>query len=1424
MTRSTNRRVVRVRVFATLGLMALLGAFGGQADAATNPVPYVVNISPVTVAPGGASFPLTVNGANFVNGATVIWGTPLGSQRLATTFVSSDQLRATVPAAEVANAGTGSITVQNPGAPLSNPAYLTVTLPATSLVFRRTTQSPSGGNHPNVPIFGDFNGDGLVDLAVSNNQSMPSQVSVFLGLGTGSFHGATNYTVAQNCGAGGTAPCEPEGMVAGDFNDDGYLDLAVANMGDSSVTIMLGSASGTFTVLTPTTTGSQPYAIATADFNGDGILDLAVACQGPLGGPGFVDILLGNGDGTFAAPVEYGTIGQPEGIALGDFNGDGDLDIAVSDFNNNEIWILTGNGDGTFSSGTAYATALEPAGVVANDFNGDGHTDLAVADLMSNAVSVLLNSSGTFPAHVEYPIAGGGYFLGAADLTGSGNPSVAVADYSSSNVFSSLFGNGDGTFQSYVSYATDPNATSVFGLAVADINGDGRYDVVTTDAPDNLVDVLLQTATMSPSPSSLTFPSTALGSESAGQTITIGNAGSSSLVITAISSLDSKDFPATTSCTLPATLWVGDTCTVSVNFKPGTEGSLSSSISITDNASPNAPQTVPLSGVGLAPEAGLGPSGLTFASQFEGTSSTAQAATLTNTGNATLNISSIALSSGYSQTNTCGSSLAMNSSCSINVTFKPTSQGAVNGTLTVTDNSNGSSSSTQTVTLSGTGIGPTAGVTPASLTFASQLVNTTSASQSITLNNTGNTTLTITSIVIGGSNAGDFGQTNNCATSIAANASCSITVSFKPTAAGARSASVTVTDNSNGAAGSTQAASLTGTAVAPVATVSPSSLPAFAGTLVGTSSNPQSVSLSNTGSATLSITGIAITGTNSSDFSQTNNCGTSLAAGANCAINITFKPGATGLRSASLVVTDNNNGSSGSSQSLALTGSGTAPVASLSPATLPAFAGQQVGTKSSAQIVTLSNTGSAPLTISGLGLGGTDSADFTETNTCSASLAAGSNCSISVTFAPAATGSLSATLTITDNSNAVSGSAQTVSLSGTGTGPVVKLSVASLGFPNENVGTASTVQPVTITNAGTGALSLTSVATSGDFTVGNPCGGSLAAGDSCTVNVAFKPTAIGSRTGVLTLTDNAVPATQTVSLSGTGLGGQATLSGSSVTFGAELVGAASAAQNVTLTNTGNAVLAITGIAASGDFTSSNTCGSSLAVGGACTIAVTFAAKAGGARNGSLTLTDNSAGGNQTVALSGTGQDFSLTANSSSASISPGQTASYTLTLTPSGGFSKSVSLSCTGLAASSEATCSVSPASVSPTSTTSVTVTVDTTAASHMLPLSRPRAPIPGGRGEWLLVALVGLAAMTRLARRRPQALLVRLRLGLSTACIAATLVLGMTACGGSGSSSVSSTSGGGTPSGNYSITVTGSATSGAVTDSHNLALTMTVQ
>ena len=216
-------------------------------------------------------------------------------------------------------------------------------------------------------------------------------------------------------------------------------------------------------------------------------------------------------------------------------------------------------------------------------------------------------------------------------------------------------------------------------------------------------------------------------------------------------------------------------------------------------------------------------------------------------------------------------------------------------------------------------------------------------------------------------------------------------------------------------------------------------------------------------------------------------------------------------------------------------GGGGSPAASLSPTSLT-FASQTVGTTSAAQAVTLSNSGSAALSITGIALTGTNSGDFGQTNNCGSSLAAGSSCAINVTFTPTATGTRSATLAVTDNA---SNSPQTASLTGAGVSsggtPTATLSRTSLTFGNQTVGTGSPAQSVTLSNSGSAALSISSFAVTGDFGQTNNCGSSVAAGSSCTINVTFTPTAVGTRSGTLTITDNASNSPQTVSLTGTGV-------------------------------------------------------------------------------------------------------------------------------------------------------------------------------------------------------------------------------------------------------------------------------------------------
>src|SRR5207247_8134408 len=233
-----------------------------------------------------------------------------------------------------------------------------------------------------------------------------------------------------------------------------------------------------------------------------------------------------------------------------------------------------------------------------------------------------------------------------------------------------------------------------------------------------------------------------------------------------------------------------------------------------------------------------------------------------------------------------------------------------------------------------------------------------------------------------GTNSGAFAQNNNCPMSpstLAASASCTINVTFTPSVGGTRTGTLTVTDN---AGGSPQTASLTGTGVAPGATLSPASL-TFASQNVGTTSAPQAATLSNSGSTALSIGSIAITGADSGDFAQTNNCGSSLAAGAQCTINVTFTPSAGGTRTATLTVTDS---ASGSPQTASLSGTGVASAA-LSPTSLT-FTSQNVGTTSAPQAVTLPNSRSAALPITSIAITGADTGDVAQPNTRHSSHAA----------------------------------------------------------------------------------------------------------------------------------------------------------------------------------------------------------------------------------------------------------------------------------------------------------------------------------------------------------------------------------------------------------------------------------------------------
>jgi hypothetical protein len=358
----------------------------------SNPVPFVNQpLVPTTVVPGSPAFPLTVNGTGFVSGSVVNWN---GNPR-ATTFVTSSQLTASIAAADVASAGTATVTVSSPspGGGVSTPVFLSITNPFSQITF--ATSSFGNPVNPWWMVAADLNGDGKLDLATSNANST---VSVFLGNGNGTFQAEKDYVVTSSRD-------DVVAIAAVDMNRDGKLDLVVLLVETQQVGVLLGNGDGTFgAAVLYSTNSSGPNSMVTGDFNADGNMDVAVLNNGES----TISILLGNGDGTLKPAIKSQSGGEPFYLATGDFNRDGKLDLVASSANAQIISMMLGNGDGTFAPPVTYPAGFNPYTLVAADFNADGKLDIAVTnanDALVNSVSVFLgNGDGTLEALMQFDV------------------------------------------------------------------------------------------------------------------------------------------------------------------------------------------------------------------------------------------------------------------------------------------------------------------------------------------------------------------------------------------------------------------------------------------------------------------------------------------------------------------------------------------------------------------------------------------------------------------------------------------------------------------------------------------------------------------------------------------------------------------------------------------------------------------------------------------------------------------------------------------------------------------------------------------------------------------------------------------------------------------------------------------------------------
>ena len=612
-----------------------------------------------------------------------------------------------------------------------------------------------------------------------------------------------------------------------------------------------------------------------------------------------------------------------------------------------------------------------PLSVAVGDFNGDAKLDMVVIYSGSNTVNISLgNGDGTFQPSVDYPSSSFPFSAAIGDFNADGKLDLVVANQNGS--VSVFLGKGDGTFQPAVTYLTGMQS---FSVAVGDFNGDGKLDVVTANYGSNDVSVLLGNGDGT-FESALSFPA---GSQPG--SVAIGDFNGDGKLDLAVTQSVAN---------MSVLLGNGDgTFQAPMNYAAGANPT---SVVIGDF---NGDGKLDLAVADFGTQNGgallLGNGDGTFQSAMSlavGTLSHSLAAGDFN-GDGKLDLVvtnfsgkevSILLGNGDGTFQAPMNYAAETSPVSVAVgDFN--GDGRLDFAIAVFNNVGASISlllQDDSLRLS-----------PASLSFGSQLIGTASAAKAATLTNTGFSALAISNIAIAGTGAADFGQSGTCGSGLTARSSCTANITFTPTQIGPRAASLIVTDD---AAGSPQSVALDGIGLMTGhnATLAPTSL-TFNPQNIGTESAVQSVRLSNYGTTALSISGIAA----SANFGESGNCGSSLASGASCTITVTFTPTSSGTLSGTLSVTDD---ASGSPQTVSLSGIGAAATtATLTPGTMSFSCVARLvgGGCTPPQRATLTNTGASTLYVHGITISGLY---FSQTNNCTSSLEPGQSCAIAVSF------------------------------------------------------------------------------------------------------------------------------------------------------------------------------------------------------------------------------------------------------------------------------------------------------------------------------------------------------------------------------------------------------------------------------------------
>jgi hypothetical protein len=332
----------------------------------------------------------------------------------------------------------------------------------------------------------DLDGDGRNDLVVGNVGdfgTIGTTIQVLINAGGGTF----KAPVAYNFGS------QPSFVAIADFDGDGHPDIVAANNNDITVTVLHNLGNGTFGNFTSFAVGMAPQRPVAADFNGDGKPDIAVTNFGDSSLPSMqmTASVLTNTGMSFGTASDWGVDGNPLGIDARDINGDSKIDLVVANKGTNDVTYLAGNGNGTFQpTYTALSKLNGPANLIARDFNGDGNIDLAITEFLGGDVALALGTgTGQFGAPTPLPIAANTnpFDIASADVNNDGKPDILVTD-AGSNDFAAFVSLGPGTFQPVLRFACGDGPR---GIAVADLDGDGHPDVAISATLANEVQVFL---------------------------------------------------------------------------------------------------------------------------------------------------------------------------------------------------------------------------------------------------------------------------------------------------------------------------------------------------------------------------------------------------------------------------------------------------------------------------------------------------------------------------------------------------------------------------------------------------------------------------------------------------------------------------------------------------------------------------------------------------------------------------------------------------------------------------------------------------------------------------------------------------------------------------------------------------------------------